>query len=119
MHRVVRLVVTLLLALGLPLQAVSATTMTLCAAGHARVDSHAHASPSAHDGRHGTQTAVAQQAESKSAACEACCSAGAVPPSVLSLAGTDLGDAFARTDAIGAAAFLTAAPERPPRPFLA
>ena len=119
MPRVARFVVILLLAMTLPLQAVTATTMALCGTVHAGVETHADPTPSAHAGHHGTHPTGAKQLKSKSAACEACGSAAGLPPSPLSLAGADLGDGFARIVSIGAAAFLTAAPKRPPRPFLA
>ena len=119
MSRVLRLVVTVLLALALPMQVVAATTMTLCGSRPAAVESHADPSAPSHDAHHAAHASRDKQPDSKSAACEACCSAAAMPPPALSLAGAEPTDGFARAVSIGSLAFLTAGPERPPRPFLA
>lgn len=117
MSRVLRLVVTVLLALALPMQGVAATAMIGCGPGHAAGGSHAEPSAPAHDAHHGAHASRDKQPDSKFAGCEACCSAAATPPPVLSLAGAEPTDGFARAVSIGCFAFLTAGPERPPRPF--
>ena len=119
MSRVLRLVVTVLLSLALPLQVVAATTMALCGSGHPAVGSHIEGSAEPHNTHHTAHASSDKQPGSKSAVCEACCSAAAMPPPALSLAGTELSDGFARAVSTGSLAFLTAGPERPPRPFLA
>lgn len=137
MWRVVRLALTWLLALALPLQGLSAATMTAChfapslatSAPHhdETAGAHAHSHlPDAteheavvlddsHVGDAGRDTG----AEQKCSVCASCCTGATVPSEALSFDAVKLTDFFAPFGSNAIVAYVTEGLERPPRFFLA
>ena len=143
MWRVVRLALTWLLALALPLQGLSAATMTACGFGqHDHAPSHATsahqhdetaAAPththlpdaSVHEGAvlddnsQIDETSLDTGAGQKCSACASCCTGATVPSEVLSFDAVKLTASFAHLDTRTIVAYVTEGLERPPRSVLA
>jgi hypothetical protein len=129
----VRWLLTVLLALSLPLQGFAATSMLLCGPLHQgsmqpMQPHHAAAdTSSAHAKHHGDRAAAAEQVDQDSIAkvygqcslCAACCAALALTPHVPVLHAARAGDRYAPVQFEPAAGFLTGGIERPPRLFFA
>jgi hypothetical protein len=144
MWRGVRLAVMWLVALALPLQGLAAATMLSCGPGHHRMaaaqpvsapahdrGAHDHASAShAHDAdqheaatdpkdRDGTAAGEMHQlAKFKCSACAACCSATALPSSVITFDPQQHAADFDALPFAPSVQFQTGGPERPPRSSL-
>jgi len=141
MRRVVRLVLTWLLALALPVQGVAAATMAACGARHAiHAAATAHAasrgidSAGHHTHRHDAATAHANDARArplhaatkasddsvhKCSACASCCLNAVVATATITFDTIARADRFAPLVTAGPAAYVTEGQERPPRTFLA
>jgi len=141
MRRVVRLVLTWLLALALPVQGVAAATTAACSTRHViHAAATAHAASrgidhGAHDThRHDAATAPANDARAqpvhaatkvsddsvhKCSACASCCLNAVVATETLAFDTIAHADRFAPLVTTGPVAYVTEGQERPPRTFLA
>ena len=139
-----RIFIVCLLVLALPAQSMAAAMMIHCGVSHqrmygaesphtaSRADHHDEGARSVHaDHRHqATVTApvdevanaghaTAQDGTYKCAACASCCSAAALPVLALGLPEPHPFSDWEAAPIHAVIGFVTAAPERPPRPFLA
>jgi hypothetical protein len=136
MSRALRLALTWLLAVALPVQGVSAATMLACGLGHhehliseASVHSHGHTAThvhalvaSAHDSDVSVppgKTDLGKGTGHKCSACASCCLGVAVPTEIASFDTIQLPEVFAPLVARTLAAYFIEGLERPPRTFLA
>lgn len=140
MRLVLRLWLTIVLGIALPLQGVTAATMFHCVPAQqqagASADAHDHAQHLAggmRDAGHHAPTAAAdepaadasqqpqpqQQSATKCSACAACCASAALPSALMVFSSPELVQSFTRSMASRVAAFVTQGLERPPRPLLA
>ena len=147
MPTLVRLIVTWLLAVALPIQGLAAATMLHCGSApqprvampsnavhahdhHARMHSQADVG-GAHSHHHAHDLPSAQHADAKAAGhhhsggtdgcsvCASCCGAVALPVMPLVLAPQDLAETTAEVRNVPTVVFQTDGPERPPRTTLA
>jgi hypothetical protein len=138
-----RLTLTWLLAIALPLQGWAAASMLHCGPVHDRMahallagGPHAHhhdaeaaaAHASGHqyhqhamagDANPGAHFDLGKLGHFKCSACSMCCTAAALPATLLEFDEVPLTHAFVQAAAVTAVSFLTSGPERPPRPLLA
>lgn len=142
MWRALRIAVIWLVALAIPLQGLAAATMVSCGPGHhemaAKVvqgaEGHDHAARG-HVSTHETSAAIEsisaqagddttviknlhELAQFKCSACAACCSATALPSSVITFGLPRLEAALDVLPLASSATFQTGGPERPPRNYL-
>jgi hypothetical protein len=143
MFRRLRVALIWLLVAALPVQAFAAASMATCGLGHG-LDSapsvrhdgvvafasvtampamhhhvHAFASGAPQISHAGHGAAHAKSAASKCSVCASCCTSLAIAPSFHVFEAVPQTEFFAPLGSVGSPTFLTAGPERPPRPFLA
>ena len=141
MRRALRIGLTWLLALALPMQGVAAATMAACGSRHGSASAASAAMPAddaggiaRHAHRHGAAIAQADDVvapathdttRAKAAtghgcsACASCCLNAIVPTATVSFDTLDLPDHFAPFVRVAAPPYVTDGLERPPRPRLA
>lgn len=140
MRRLFRFALMWLLAVAVPIQGAVAATMLTCGPNHgpavsqgsvSHTDHTSHASHAMHD--HAEQSSVASTdradvstggadfgkvATQKCSACASCCTAAALPSSVLDLPVSPLPNTHLPAEQSATVIFSTDGPERPPRIFL-
>lgn len=127
MARLLRIVLTWMLALALPIQGVAASTMLSCGQAHhqAALAAHGHAAPS--DGHHVHEQSAApddgaaagQSAAGKCSVCANCCSVAAIAASVPSFDVVPVAPGFGVGSFQWRAGITGGGLERPPRILLA
>jgi hypothetical protein len=137
MSRALRIALMWLLTLAVPVQGSAAASMFNCGPGHhGKAQSQMHEAHAAH--AHGDDAAVPEHHhhpdanaahtdagdgspvhKSSCGACASCCTAAALPSSVVSFDAMPAHDVLMPLAPVRVAAFLTGGTERPPRPFLA